>query len=246
MPLKNCNYEKILDDIYETASEGECEYFSDNEGPLWAQGAIARLPIASAQPVEHVRVRRKKSQRKTQLKLKIQNQMFAAVVPSKTDALPRLPAYIPPFNERTVSAPTVTLPVQLKPLKRWQSSSSSSAFDLPSTSKGVKSKSRNFMPSAAAENLPGWSVDESDMSVLDLDGPSIRKYNEFKAAIAAANCCPTDSRHFDGRRWDLKLTHQKNCYRLYRIKLAGQYRAAFIINNDERKVMMMTASSHEG
>ena len=245
MPLEDYHYEKILDDIYETASEGEDEYFSDDGETPWAVGAIAKLPVSQVQPSEPVRFRRKKAQKITKLQLKIQNQMDAAENSSKTEALPRLPTYIPPFSETSASELTVTLPVQPKPLKRWQSSAAA-GYDQPSTSGGAKSKSKNSMPSASAEDLPRWSVDESDMSILDLDRPSIRKYNEFKAAVIRSNCSPVDTLHFvDSARWHLKRTKQKDGYKLYRIKLVGQYRAAFLIDNEKRKVMMMTASPHE-
>lgn len=239
MPLEDYHYEKILDDIYETASEGEDEYFSDSGEKLWAMGAIAQL---SVQPVEPVRYRRKKAQEKTKLQLRHQDQTDAAVNISKTDALPRLPGYIPAFSERTVSAAIVTPPLQPRPAKRYQSSP---VIDEPSTPRGAKNRLKNTLPSSSADSLPGWSVDESDMIEMALDRVNIAKYNEFKAAVAEANCNPLDSRHFDGRRWDIKLTNQKSGYKLYRIRLIGQYRASFIVDNDKRKVMMMKASRHD-
>lgn len=225
MPKYDREYQDALDFFYE--SDSDAVYFSASE----EQPSDAEIPFFKKGRLRNLR---KAAQRETQKKL-VQNPFFSAA-----NVLPRLPDFIPPFNERTVSAKSIAPSPQLKPEKRWRSSSH--VFTESETSREATKKGSST--SKFTKDEPCWTVDISQLTSINLDGAAMKKYQEFVRAVNEYNMSPLDI-NFEKRRWDIKLTNQKDKYELWSGRLSKDKRMKFTVNQSERKVMMFSVGKHE-
>ncbi|RJT12776.1 hypothetical protein [Rahnella inusitata] len=225
MPIHDTEYQDALDFFYE--SDSDEVYFSASE----EQPVTAEIPFFKK---NRLRDRRKASKRVTQQKL-VQHPFFSAA-----NVLPRLPDFIPPFNDRTVSAKSIPPSPQPKPEKRWRSSNH--VFAEPETSRGAIKKGGSAPK--FTQNEPRWTVDMSELTSIDLDGAAMKKYQEFVRAVNESNMSPLDI-NFEKRRWDIKLTNQKDKYELWSGRLSKDKRMKFIVRQSEHKVMMFSVGKHD-
>lgn len=227
MPIHNRQYQDALDYFY--ASESEDEYFSAEEGKP--------QNTSPSPPNSHTRIKRTNARRNAQFELK-RKTIFSA-----SDQLQRLPDFIPPFNDRTVSSTFVNPSPEPKIEKRWRSSTSV-IDDSSGRLKGSRKISKASLATVSTIPEIKWSVDENELTIFNVDGAMLRKYKEFKKAIYESNCSPLNPK-FESRRWDIKSTQQKDGYILYSARLNVNYRVKFLINKIENKVMIFSVSSHD-
>ncbi|RJT42824.1 hypothetical protein [Rahnella woolbedingensis] len=269
MPINDSKYQDALDYFYESESDSENEYFrtleSEHDSPRnqYLKKVDIRVRRERSQREAQIKLARIQAQAQADAWDWVEPWGGTAVEPGAWswvepeggacggaeaqdfhpfDMLARLPSYIPPFNDRTVSAETVFEGATSKAEKRWRGSTGN--IEQSKSKKGASGKSKTVIqaPPPAIEEKK-WKVDQKKLATIEEEGATKAKYQEFISTIVKGNYSPLDPR-FEKSRWDLKKTKQKEKYILYSIRLSGSHRATFMVDEKEKVVIILSAGKH--
>ena len=245
MPGQKSICESILDYCYSIWVAPKEEYYpsSDDEDCAISRRGISKRDKVHISEME-IRNRRKQSQKKANQNLNKARVQNAQPAPQNiVDMFPRLPGFFPEFGERTVSASTFRhVEVESKKSK-WRSSPDISGVGAESkTSKKNSKSSLNSLTQIPEQKR--WTIDETHLVFFENEKRLFDKYQEFIDLITKYNVSPLD-REFEQKRWDVKLTHQKIGYKLWRAKLTDSGRVSFLVNAKDRVVEIYTVGKHD-